>query len=952
MSISQATRKIIAGLLALSMLTLSMLTLSACTGSEKKQTNAPAGAESGSSDTQKPGNPDDSAKKESDPALEISELMALNTAGVTDEDGNYCGWIEIHNRREQEVALGEYTLEYNGRTYDLPDITLAGGGYQLIYCSGKGSGLSASFTLGSSGKIVLRHGELLTHELSYVNRNINHSYVAAIGAETNLPTPGYGEVKAADRLIISEVMSNNSVTPIDGKMVDYIELYNDGTQPIDLSKYYISEKEEKLFDVRMEERTLQPGEYLVLSRDNGLPFGLSKDGGSLFITREDGVLVASAAFDAMSGGQVWLHERGITEEPSPGYPNTREGMHTAICSREGLVISEVITSNGSYSKLGKEYYDLVELWNSSDAEIDLSEYYFSDSKNELLKYQLPKITLAPGEYYTFHCTGTAKLADTAHISLSSLGEKIYLSKADGSFSDALSLPAMPYNVSYGRGEGAMYFFKTPSFGKENGRGCLTVADAPAVTLTPGQYSGTQRVSLTGEGKIYYTLDGARPTTSSQVYQGEVIEISSTMAIRAFAVQDGAINSDVVTYNYLIDIPDYELPVLKISVNDDDMFGSSGIYTKYTSGREKECSVALFADGKEEFSVNCGIKISGASSVKFDKKSFQLKFKAKYGTSKLRYKMFDNLEIDEFDSLVVRSGSQGMMSYRTFFNDELVTSLALQSPTMPDVLAQSYRPCNLYINGEYWGIYFIREKIDEDFIAAHTGVSPESVAVIQWSTTLKCGSSDLGWKELYKYATTHDMTDEAAYRRVADQLCLESLVDAFIMRIWASDRDSGNMRAWKSTEGDGKWRFLLYDCDISMENVGGQVSYMFVGSKQAQTQKLLRALMKNSEFRALMLERFELHCSTTIAPETTRARFDALEAQLLHDMPYNIARWKNAKEPCHSSVSNWQARVERARGRYTPQSYLDSIKVQFVTELKLTPDEVRKAFGEEYVQYCN
>lgn len=886
-----------------------------------------------------------------DPALEISELMVFNTHGIVDSTGMHCGWIEIHNRKSDAVKLSDYRLEYNGRSFALPDQMLEGDAYVLLYANGKGEGVNASFTLGSSGTITLCKGEEIAHSLTYVNRNMDHSFVTATGGETNLPTPGYSEVKAADRLIISEIMSNSGVTPLGGQLLDYIELYNDGETPIDLSKLYLSEKEDKLYVNPMENKILEPGEYYLLVRDVNLPFGLSKDGGSLFVTRNDGVLIASATFAAMAGGEVWLHEQGITTTASPGYPNTAEGHYASICDRKGLVISEVIASNGSYSKLNKEYYDIVELWNNSDGEINLGDYYFSDSKNDLQKFRLPEITLGAGEYYTFHCTDTAKIAGTAHLNLSSLGEKVYLTKADGSFSDALNLPAMPYNVSYGRGDGAMYFFNTPTFGKVNGKGCLTVADVPAVNLAPGEYSGTQKVTLSGEGKIYYTLDGTRPTTSSALYKGEEFEITETTAIRTFCVQEGAIHSEVVTYNYLIDLPDYELPVLKISFNHDDLFGSSGIYTKYTSGREKECSAAFFVDGKEEFSINCGIKISGASSVKFDKKSFQLKFKAKYGTGKLRYKMFDNLDIAEFDSLVVRSGSQGMMNYRTHFNDELVTSLATESGNMPDLLAQAYRPCNLYLNGEYWGVYYIREKVDEDFISAHTGYSPESITMVQWITSLRIGESDLGWKELVKYATTHDLSKDEYYQKVADQICLESFVDMFVMRIWASDRDSGNMRAWQSTEGDGKWRFILFDCDISMENAGGQVSYMFVGAKQKETQKLVRAMMKNEDFRALMITRFNYHCGHTIAPETTAAKFDAMRDEIAHDMEYSIARWKNAKEPMHSSVSKWLTRVERIKGRLTTESYLESIRIQFVTELKLTPDEVRAVLGEEYVKYC-
>lgn len=938
-------RKLTAGLLV-----FSMLPLSACATLGKTPENSETTPPKETANS-KPPVSTDVYTPESDPALEISELMALNTAGITDENGNHCGWIELHNRTAASVKLSEYTLEFGIRSYNLPDLILEGDGYVIIYANGKGEGVNASFTLGSTGKLILRHGKMLTHELSYVNRTVNHSFVPLTGGETAQPTPGYKEVKAPDGLIISEIMSNNDTTPIHGELKDYLELYNSGEEPIDLSNYYISQDPAKPYDHSMEKKIIEAGEYYLLVQDENLPFGLSKDGESVYITRADGVLIASATFGAMADGQVYLHEKGIATQASPGYPNTREGMFAAICSRKGLVINEVISSNGSYSVLNEEYYDLVEIWNNSDEPVHLGDYYFSDSKKEPQRYRLPRITLGAGEYYVFHCTGTAKLPATARISLSSDGETVYLSKADGTFSDVLTLPAMPYNVSYGRGEDALYYFAAPTLGKTNSKGCLTVADAPSVTLAPGQYSGTQQVKLWGEGTIYYTLDGTRPTTDSSLYRGEVIEITETTAIRTFAVKEGAIDSAAVTYNYLIDLPDYDLPVLKISVNNEDMFGTSGIYTNYNSHQEKECSVALFVEGKEEFAVNCGIKIFGALSRTYDKKSFQLKFKAKYGTSKLKYKLFDNLEIDEFDSLVVRSGSQGAMRYRAFFNDELVTSLASEGGEMTDLLVQAYRPCNLYINGEYYGIYYIREKIDEDFIAAHTGYSPESITVIEWVNLLKYGSTDQGWNELYRYAISHDLSKDGEYQVVADQICPESFADLFIMRIWAADRDSDNIRAWRSTEGDGKWRFILYDCDISFENDFASVGYMFTTQKQAETQKLVRAMMQNRQFRELLIRRFDLHCKNTLSPERTNAKVNQLEAQLLQDMPYGIERWKNAAESCHPSVSHWQGRVEDLRSRFLSEDYLESIKIDFVTVLKLSPDEVRATLGAEYLQYC-
>lgn len=947
MSINRVIQRLTAGTLVLAMLLLSACGSKSDSGDDKGQAQNSASTTAPSDHTTVA---PPKAEHETSPALTISELMTRNTAGITDEYGNYSAWIELRNLTDKALSLSGYTLEHNGRQYVLPNSTVEANGYVVFFANGKGGGTNCSFTLASSGALTLWHGEKIACQIEYVNRNMNYSFVVETGAESAQPTPGYAEVKAADRLVISELVSNNSVTPIDGALDDYVELYNDGSEPIDLSEYYASEKADDLYDTPMPAKVIAPGEYLVLVCDKDLPFGFSKDGGVLYITRNDGVLAASATYTAMSGGQVYTYDRGIIEEASPGYPNTYAGMCASIVSRTGLVINEVITSNGSYMKLNGEAYDVVELWNNSDSAVNLSDYYFSDSKNELQRYHLPDVTLEAGAHYTFRCTGGAKIDGSAHISLSAEGEKIFLSKADGTIVDALSLPALPYNVSYGRGSTMLYYYASPTPGKSNGSsGCASIANAPAPTLGAGFYVGAQSVKLSGEGTIYYTTDGSRPTTSSKVYYGETINITETTAIRTFAVVDGKITSPIANYNYLIDTPDYTLPVMKISVKDDDMYGTSGIYSNPNSRAEKECSAAFFVDGKEEFSVSCGIEISGASSRQYSKKSFQLKFKAKYGTSKLYYKMFDNLAFEEYDSLVLRSGSQGMMSYRCFFNDELVTSLANYGGEMPEVLAQDYRPCNLYINDEYYGIYFIREKISDDFVAQHYDVSPESVTIIQFIDWLRYGSSTKEWKELYNFICKNDMADHENYQQAANQISLESLIDVYIMRLWASDRDSGNIRTFKSTEGDGKWRFILFDCDISFEPSvkNGSANYLFASSKGDAIHGIIRSLMDNKEFRALFLSRVEKHFAHTVSSEVALARINTMVAEIEHDMQYNTARWPEY----HSSTAAWLKKINTWKETYVVPEYYDNLRQQLITVLGLTADEVRTAFGEEYVQYC-
>lgn len=924
------------------LLSISLLPLSACqSGGSNINTSS-----SSSSDT-----PADIVEKvyEDDPALVISELMARNTVGVTSPDGKFCGWIELYNCSDSPIELSEYEISYNGNLYSLPSALIDANGYYLLYANGNGTGAELPFILGSTGTIVLYHNSAIANELSYINRTLNYSFIAKTGEESAISSPGFASAQDADGLIINELMSNNSVAIINGALPDYVELYNSGTTSIDLSQYYISEDPLNPYDDQLPSCIMQPGEYKLFVSDIDFSFGFSKDGGMIYITRNDGVTIAALTYQSMEGGQVYTFENGIGQHASPGYPNTLEGMGKAVTDRYGLVISEVITSNGKYQLQNGEGYDIVELWNNSDTPILLSDYYFSDSKKELTRYALPEISLAPNEYYTFLCTGEDALPNTAPLSLSSDGEKVFLTKKDGSFSDAINIPPLPYNISYGRYEHMLHYFTTPTFGKSNQAGAPSISTAPTADLASGEYSSSQTVHLNATGTIYYTLDGSRPTIHSSVYNPDIgIPVSKTTTIRAMATEENTISSEVVTFQYLIALPDYTLPILSISIPDADMFGSKGIYTNYESSIEKECNAAFFVDGKEEFSLSCGIKIFGGMSRYFDKKSFQLKFKSQYGSSKLNYKMFDHLDLAQFDSLVIRSGSQGMVKYRCFINDELVTSLAATSGNLPEVITQAYRPCNLYINNEYFGLYYIREKIDDDFIAAHYNVSPESVTIINWVATVKYGATDQGWNDIFTAAYKKDLTSSEAYHKVADQLCLESLIDVYIMRLWCSDNDSGNIRAFKSTEGDGKWRFILFDCDMTFESghATGRANYLFKDPNYAKMHGLIRSLLKNAEFRALFLERLEFHCQNTFTPEKASAQIDLLVSEIEHDMQYNTARWPKYQ----SSVSSWKYNITKLH-KFVADSHLQTIRRECIAVLGLTADEVRASFGEEYVKYC-
>ncbi len=890
---------------------------------------------------------------EKNPMIEITEIMSANFVTLADGDGNYTPWIEFHNKGTASVSLGEYTISLDsGEKIALPDISIPSWGYVYVFANGKATSNSIALSLGTKGKLTVFHGDLITQSVSFTNITKNHSFIVSGGSETEFPTPGYLEVKPKDNLVITELMASNSLYPINGADCDWIELYNASQGSIDLSNYFMSTESSTPFEAQLPGITLKAGEFTVICCEKDVPFKLSKSGESVYVTRRDGVLAASVTFEAIEKNYSWTHDHGTVDYPTPGYANLPSNNIKLITGRKGLVISEVISSNSKYSPLNKEYYDMVELHNNSDEAIDLSKYYLSDKGSDLQRYQLPNKTLGAGEYIIVHCDSSAE--GTAPFGISSSGEDLFVSKEDGYITDAIAVPEIPTNRSWGRSANGLVYFATPTFGKANGTGYDSITKAPIPSVKSGIYTEAQSVFFIYEGTVYYTTDGSEPTKSSKEYKGETIKIDSTTAIRVIAYNGDKIPSEIVTYNYLIDIPDYTLPVIKLSTSNEAMFGDNGIYTNYNGKKEITGNIAMYVDGNEEFSINCGIKIFGAYSRRFLKKSLQIEFRKEYGTSRLEYPLFGEGNVTSFSNIVLRSGSQASYVTDSMFTDEFMTSLAYESGNMTSLMVQAYRPCNLYINGEYYGVYFIREKIDDDFIADKLGVPEDSVTIIDGYNTLKYGSSSQGWNTIWQkiYTKKIDFSNDENYKWLADQINLESYADMVIMRAYSGDLDPGNIRFFKSPDYDGgRWNFILYDNDMSFRSNAAaktRLDRYLNDSGYTKTHALLRALMENEQFKAFFLGRLAEHLKTTLAPENVGKHLDGIVAELEADMPYQIARWKFDSFYL-PNMTRWYKNIEYMRS-LTTDTRIGWFVQDAANAMDLSKEDVAKYMGVEFVKY--
>ncbi len=740
-------------------------------------------------------------------------------------------------------------------------------------------------------------------------------------------------------LVISEVMSRNpAIWQLDYQ--DYIEFYNAGDTALELSDYTLCRGDNLEKKCRLPARTVQPGEYAVLLCDGSeITFSLPKEGCRLTLLRGEETADA-LTLPALQKGEVWTRENGVSMQPSPGYANTDEGgAQWYQSTQRALTISEAVSCNDTLLALDGAYPDLIELQNTSGKTLRLSNYYLADSREESRCWRLPDTELAPGACYVVYASGAG--GSQANFSLSAAGETLYLFDLEGQVVDALTVPALGANQSYGVWQGRYCYYDTSSIGRENEKGLRGVAQAPSMDLAAGIYANAVQVRLMGEGEIYYTTDGSAPSRASTRYQGEVLTISQPTAVRAIAYQADCLPSAITTAQYAVGLTDYSLPLLMVAAKPGALFGPYGIYTDYGNrALEAAANITLIENGAAAFSVDCGLKIHGNNSRKRMKKSFQVRFRTKYGASRLDYPLFDENPADGYHSLILRSGAQD--DNHSLFRDEFFTNLTRE--TMPEVLCQQYKPVNLFLNGQYYGVYFIRERADAAFAAAYLGGNEDDIDMVNGWTRQEYGDKT-DWIRLNDFCRRSDLQDETNYQYVLSQLCAESFIDYYIARAYTGDKDFNNIRVCRSRGGDGRWHIVNFDVDFAALFEERPLSdALQAGREDTELNTVvITALLKNEDFKALFLSRLAMHLRTTYDTQRVLSQLNALAEQVGADIARNQARWG-------FSVGTWQQYVQQLRdfiGGATPR--ISEMMWDAQRFFSLTDAQMREIFGDLWAQ---
>ncbi len=802
-------------------------------------------------------------------------------------------------------------------------------------------------------------------------------------------------------LYINEFMASNATTICDsfGSYSDWIELYNSTDTDMDISGFGISDNLSQPMKYRFPDgTTIAAKGYLVVfcSGNEGMqngelhaPFGLRSYGEDVVIANRAGRIIDSYSFKnqetdvSMARIPDGAGELQSNSQPSPGYPNTGAGYSAFDAANRlplgGVYISEFGGSTGSVAS------DWVELHNSTGSAVSLAGYGISNNPKNPAKWVFPDISIEPGEYLLLYATGSSDKAQKKNLKLnfciSSTGEALFFFDPNGKLIDKLSAGRMKSGQSYGRdGSDNRFYYAEPTPGAQNGKGYEGITQLPAFSVTPGIYDNAVTVAITaGEGEtIRYTTDCTTPNASSEVYSGE-LSISKNSVIRAAAFRDGYLSGDVATATYLFrsDGVNHALPVVTLVTDPDNLWNSkTGIYAtgdqfdpdaasyadtlksatyyqaKFATEEqvdtiwEKPAAFSLFDDnGKQVFTQNVGIRIAGSFGRGRAQKGFNVIARKEYGKGSMEYPFFENRPYTEYKAVVLRAGAQDQN--RSKIRDELASGLL--EGTDINILYQAYRPTVLYLNGEYWGVYFMKEKRNRFFVAQHENTENNVDLAIGKGFKQRTYGDNSDWVSLYEYATSHDLSSAEAYAYVSERMDVDSFRDYMIAEIYNGNTDTYNFQYYRLK--GGKWKFIFYDFCWGFQSPGHETLAFRMGKTPSDvcSAKLFAAMLQNKGWRDSFCRRFGELLNTAFAPERVSALIEELygyvEPEIKREREkFNKDTFMGVKQP-NTNLGTYEGfQSEISKLKDFAQKRPEELKRQLQSNLGLSDSYMKEVFG--------
>jgi len=668
-----------------------------------------------------------------------------------------------------------------------------------------------------------------------------------------------------------------------------------------------------------------------------------------------------------------------------------------------VVINEIMADNSlSFEDEDGDYPDWIELYNLGPQSVDLSGWHLSDDLEEPLKWSIGTATIGPGDFLLVFASGKDRNGPgELHVDfrINTDGEHILLSDDMGQLIDLYEPVELEDDLSYGNevdgqsGSRVRFLLSSPL--ASNSEGIVLPTDPITIGFSHigGFYPSSIELSMeTLEGtRIHYTTDGSEPTGEDPMHlspitladrNGDPDVISKietglnweepglpgekAHVLKAAAFIDGRKVSKTFTETYFIserqDLRYKDFSVISISLPADSLFSfergiyvpginlfepgdrSTGNYFMEGPDWERQAHFEYFDTAHEkQLGQDIGLRIHGKSTRKEPQKTLRVYAREEYGEDYLDYPLFPDKDIDRFKRILLRSPFSDFGN--TMFRDVLSTELIAEL----DIDRQAAQTCIVFVNGEYWGIHALRERIDNHYIASNHDISRDSLDLLTLNAIVEEGNA-LSYNQLLDYISTNDLSDPIHYDYVAERIDIVSYMDYYISQLYLANFDWPyiNIRYWNGYREDSKWRWIFYDCDRCM--LDSDYDHLFdflydenhLNEREEWTSLLFNRLMQNSEFKEEFTQRFLYQISTTFEPSRVIALIDSLEGLYSPKVSEHILRWGQP-----GSLVFWGQSVDEMRefALRRPSYMVDQLLDYLGPGFEIYPNPVSNSAGQ-------
>jgi hypothetical protein len=772
-----------------------------------------------------------------------------------------------------------------------------------------------------------------------------------------------------DDITISEVMTSNSTTLTDqfGETPDWIELFNSGDSTIDLAGYTLTDNAGQPDKWTCGSILLEAGSYAVICA-SGKDITTTEPG------KTDSIDLMIAAISP------WADSLNTIPGKSHVRPVLFPGKVYGVVNGKKIISAQMYLDDNSGIINWQTAEIIVNLRQILDySDFDKIQVIGTIPKDKRLRVQVCQSGVENWLTFGLEFTGTGIEDDTYEIpiaheprlnrtavtgfrisavqvndsltftitglklvktpsfmhtnfKLSSDGEILAMRNRKGELIAQHELQSLLPDLSEGSKPGNLntwVVFNVPTPGRANDSLTFTGIVKPVIASSHGGFfPAPVTITLTNPlTDIFYTIDGSLPTSGSTRYT-KPFTLDTTTVLRYRGFSSGMVPGALTTSTFLINEKS-DLAIISIAADPGALFDpDTGIYMKgplasdtfpyfganFWLDKEIPVHIEFFEpNGSQGFADGAGLRIFGNYSRANPKKSLAILFKNEYGNGSLSYPLFpDYPSLTKYQSFILRNNGGNFQ--RAMFEDALAGALSLGL----DIDFQKYRPSVVFINGRYWGILNIREKLNTGYIEGNHGYAPDQIDFIKAYGDLEAGDKN-NYTDMLQYLKTYNMQLAEHYDYIATQMDIDNFINYMTSEIYYANLDwpANNNGWWRPKTATGKWRWIIYDVDGGFGAWGQAydtnmlaVTTDSLGPEWPNppwSTLILRNLLKNSDFKRRFINRAATLLCANFETSTVTIKIESMADVIRSEIPRDFARWETPVSQWESSVTglkNW------------------------------------------------